>query len=139
MCVMDGCVAVYTVTHHVERYCKVLMLVLLEEAAVRPSLCQSRILLFDGILFHSTLCFPHNKHPQYKLFSHSVMFPSLIALAKASYTSAPTAALAGRTFKRAQKGLFNGKMKRFGGLSSTTKTMMTECYIAEYTVDTAAQ
>ncbi|KAK9898810.1 hypothetical protein P389DRAFT_39040 [Cystobasidium minutum MCA 4210] len=42
------------------------------------------------------------------------MFPSLPALAKAAYTSKPTAALAGRTFKRAQKGLFNGKSKMFG-------------------------
>jgi hypothetical protein len=42
------------------------------------------------------------------------MLPSLVALAKASYTSTPTAALAGRVFKRAQKGLFHGKVKRFG-------------------------
>lgn len=82
-----------------------------------PSLCQSRILLFDGSLPYSILlCFetiiPINTSQS---INQSVMFPSLVALAKASYTSAPTAALAGRTFKRAQKGLFNGKMKRFGG------------------------
>lgn len=48
------------------------------------------------------------------------MLPSLVQLAKASYTTKPTAATAGRVFKRAQKGLFNGRAKRYGELEPTS-------------------